>query len=107
MQLAHEDARRSLYSFPEAKVIVAKTDTTIGGHYHKLKEEVFILSEGSCVLWTPFGGAQPMAIGKLYAVPPETYHEFHLTQGSVLIGLNSRIYDASDDYRGENHVKDN
>jgi hypothetical protein len=40
-----------------------------------------------------------MQIGTIYSVKPGQYHEFHLSRGSVLIGLNSHPYDPSDDYR--------
>jgi len=104
MEPTHSDARRDLFSYPEAKLIVAKEDTVIGKHYHKLKEEIFILSSGKC---TVFFSANPIRVGtemkpgELHRVPPGIYHEFHLTKGSVLIGLNSCPYDASDDYRLE------
>jgi mannose-6-phosphate isomerase-like protein (cupin superfamily) len=96
---AHADERRDLYSFPEAKMIVAKKDTTIGGHYHAAKVERFILSEGSGSLRIDRKAPITMAVGKIYVVSPGEYHEFHLTAGSVLIGLNSAPYDPADDIR--------
>lgn len=98
MNLAHSDARRTLYSFPEAKLIEVKEDCTIGEHYHEIKEELFILSEGSAVLKTDKGYFQ-MRIGKIYRIAPGTYHEFQIKAGSVLIGLNSHTYTPADDYR--------
>jgi len=98
----HSDERRDLQSFPEAKVITLKKDATIGGHYHKLKDEHFILSEGAGYLRTGAGLEQwqePMQIGKIYTVKAGTPHWFDLTSGSVLVGLNSRPFDPSDDYR--------
>lgn len=105
MQLTHSDERRDLFSFPEAKMIVANQHTVIGKHYHKLKEEIFVLSSGICSLYlVPEDGLRGrlpifMQIGVQYRIPPMQYHEFRLTKGSVLIGLNSRPYDPSDDYR--------
>ena len=106
LQPIHSDDRRDLYSFPEAKLIRVKADTVIGRHYHMRKEEKFILSEGEAVLHLGHNDFEPdkiipMQIGRIYSVKPGQYHEFHLTRGSVLIGLNSQPYDPADDYRLE------
>jgi len=100
LQPVHSDERRDLYSFPEAKLIRAKMDTVIGRHYHMRKEEQFILSSGACDIVR--GGSPdraPMEIGAIYSVKPGEYHEFHIRRGSVLIGINSHVYDPADDYR--------
>lgn len=94
----HSDERRELHSFPEAKLIKAKKDTVIGKHYHLKKEEMFILSSGVCNM-TIDDKCFRMEVGAIYKVKAGQYHEFQLTEGSVLIGLNSRAYDPSDDYR--------
>jgi GDPmannose 4,6-dehydratase len=96
----HADDRRTLYSFPEAKLIEIKKDTVIGRHYHEKKEEKFILSSGAGEMRVN-GSRVAMEIGKIYTVKPGEYHEFHLKEGSVMVGLNSRPYDPSDDYRRE------
>lgn len=99
VQPTHSDERRDLHSFPEAKLIEVKKDTVIGRHYHMRKEEKFILSEGVGVLKLGVPAQViPMEIGRLYSVKPGQYHEFHLTRGSVLVGLNSHPYDPADDY---------
>lgn len=96
----HSDERRDLTSYPEAKVLVVKRDTVIGQHYHLKKIEQFILSEGEGALHLGVPAEIiAMQIGRIYSVKPGQYHEFHLTRGSVLIGLNSHTYDPSDDYR--------
>ena len=98
----HEDARRVLQSFPEAKLITAKMDTTIGGHYHQLKTEHFVLCSGTGQLRTRCRDEEmiiDMDIGEIYTVAPQVYHEFTLSEGSIMIGLNSRAYDPADDYR--------
>lgn len=96
----HSDERRDIETFPEAKLITMKQDATLGGHYHLRKTETFMLSEGSGVIAR---GAEevPMEIGKLYTIPAGTPHSFRLTAGSKLVGLNSKPYDPSDDYRTE------
>lgn len=96
----HEDERRTLTSFPEGKLIVAKKDTTLGGHYHKRKTERFVLASGTATM-TVDGKAGRMFEGVIYEVKPGELHSFELTAGSVMIGLNSEPYDPSDDYRLE------
>jgi GDPmannose 4,6-dehydratase len=95
----HEDHRRRLHSFPEAKLLEIKEDCTIGEHYHKVKTEKFILCEGQAELIIKGMDAQPMEIGKIYTVLPEQHHTFHVKTGSVLVGLNSMPYDPKDDYK--------
>jgi len=104
VQPCHSDDRRDLWSFPEAKLIEVKRDTVIGRHYHMRKEEKFILCQGSGLLKlgaidAAFRQIIAMQIGQVYSVKPGQYHEFHLSRGSVLVGLNSHAYDPSDDYR--------
>lgn len=98
---SHEDDRRTLQSFPEAKVIRAKKDCRIGGHYHLKKDEHFILSEGVGIMVTGLGvdgWSTLMERGEIYTVKAGTPHWFELTAGAVLVGLNSRPYDPTDDY---------
>lgn len=94
MIIKHEDDRRILESFPEAKVITAKVDCEIGNHFHKIKTEMFILSSGECLL-----NGDVMEIGKIYVVPPGVNHSFKIAKDSVLVGINSHPYDGSDDYK--------
>lgn len=103
--MIHEDERRILESFPEAKIIKVKQDCVIGEHYHKIKTEQFILCEGKCKLVVsnvegiPMKGSMNMKKGGLYIIQPNTYHEFHIEKDSVLIGINSHPYDPTDDYK--------
>jgi GDPmannose 4,6-dehydratase len=101
----HSDDRRDLQTFPEAKLITAKKDTVLGGHLHKRKTERFILSSGSAMLVTKEDDGtalmQTMGIGAIYTIEPGTWHEFRLSAGSVLVGLNSAPYDPADDYKLE------
>jgi GDPmannose 4,6-dehydratase len=95
----HSDARRDLYSFPEAKLLVCKADVVLGRHLHKRKQEMFVLSEGEGEMHLGMPPAvTPMQIGRVYTVEPGQYHEFHLKRGSVLVGLNSHPYDPADDH---------
>lgn len=101
LSTTHEDDRRTLQSYPEAKVLRLKKDTQIGGHYHKHKDELFILSKGSGTIWLGDEPPVEMEIGPIYEVKAGTPHWFQLTAGSVLVGLNSRPWDPADDH----HVK--
>ena len=100
LRTRHSDERRELTTFPEAKLIVAKADVTLGGHYHMRKVERFILSEGAAVLRINDSRTN-MVIGRIYTVERGEYHEFELQKGSVLVGLNSEPYDQADDHRIE------
>src|SRR5688572_23611080 len=91
----NEDSRRKLTSFPEGKMLEIKEDCVVGGHYHKIKTEWFVLSTGMARIVLN-GTAYDMGIGELWQVPPDTQHEFHITAGSILIGLCSHPYDETD-----------
>jgi len=95
----HEDHRRRLHSFPEAKLLEIKEDCVIGEHYHKIKTEKFILCEGEANLLIRGLDPQAMKIGKIYTVLPKQHHSFDIKAGSVLVGLNSTNYDPKDDYK--------
>lgn len=95
--MIHEDERRILESWPEAKVITAKQDCVLGGHYHKIKTEMFILTSGWAILRFIFS-EHVMEVGKIYRIEPKTLHSFEIGEGSVLIGLCSHPYDPTDDY---------
>lgn len=102
--MIHEDERRILESFPEAKIIKVKQDTVIGKHYHKIKTEYFILCDGECSVlhyrfWETPGKPDKMTKGELIIIEPMRYHEFHIKKDSVLIGINSHPYDPTDDYK--------
>lgn len=100
LSTGHSDDRRDLETFPEAKLIRAKRDCTIGGHYHLKKDEHFIISEGRGRMRIGVPGSHPeeMVIGKIYTVRAGATHWFDLDAGSVMIGLNSQSYDPGDDY---------
>ena len=100
--LSHEDERRKLFSYPEAKVLEVKKDCVLGRHFHKLKTELFILSTGECKI-TRNHITEVMELGKIYEVKPNEVHEFEIKEGSILVGLNSKSFDPSDDYKVTPH----
>jgi mannose-6-phosphate isomerase-like protein (cupin superfamily) len=95
--MIHEDERRTLEDWPEAKIITAKQDCVLGNHYHKIKTEKFIAVEGDIVMITD-GRKTVMEKGVMYTVEPLVHHSFVLKSGSVLLGICSHTYNASDDY---------
>lgn len=96
--MIHEDERRMLEDWPEAKIITAKQDCILGNHYHKIKTERFILSRGIGFIIVD-DKLTTMKIGKMYSVNPGQLHSFSLRKNAILIGLCSHIFDPSDDYK--------
>jgi quercetin dioxygenase-like cupin family protein len=96
--MIHQDERRILEDWPEAKIITAKTDCELGNHYHKVKTEKFVLVEGNGKM-TIDGYTKQMVKGSLYTVSPGMKHSFKLTEDSILIGLCSHPFDPTDDYK--------
>lgn len=101
--MIHEDERRILESFPEAKIIKVKQDCVIGEHYHKIKTEKFVLCEGYCTISgidnNGITFSEDMKIGYFYTIEPLKYHVFNIKKDSVLLGFNSHPYDPTDDYK--------
>lgn len=96
--MIHQDERRILESYPEAKIITALKDTVIGSHYHKIKTERFILVSGECEMLMESDRFE-MPIGQMFTVLPGIFHSFKIKKGSILVGINSHPYDSSDDYK--------
>lgn len=102
----HEDDRRKLYEwasgeFKIAKALVIKCPCSVGDHYHRHKDEVFLLL---------FGHASKIVIGEkewldvaapfACEVPRGTYHRFDLQGGSVLLGTATEAFAQSDEIPG-------
>lgn len=98
--MIHEDERRILEDWPcaEMKTIRAKKLCSVGNHYHKIKTERFILSQGWAEL-TIEGILIPMKIGVIHEIRPGERHSFELSADAILIGLCSHPYDPTDDYK--------
>ena len=95
----HEDNRRILEAYPEGKLIIAKTDCTVGQHYHNVKTEKFVALEGDIWIHRTGYATSLMLIGNIYEVLPNVKHSFNMKEGSVMIGLCSHPYDHNDDYK--------
>ena len=102
--LIHEDSRRTLIEwiadspFQSAKVVVAKSQQAIGGHYHRLKDEAFLLVSGVVVAAT-VGTVKFRDIRAPFRweVPAGVWHEFTLEPESVLLGVATQPFDLEDE----------
>lgn len=102
----HEDTRRRLIeldggTFKVCKALVAKDRCVVGDHYHRLKDESFLLLSGKAV-YVVIGGETWGNIAAPYEwhVPRGTYHRFEFTSGSVLIGVGTEPFDPADEIKG-------
>lgn len=103
LKLVSEDERRKLSEFGNGgtwkvcKILEFKKDSWVGNHYHKNKDEMFVLLEGSgtfVVEKTTFVKHAPYSV----LVSKGQYHAFNLMKGSVLICLATELHDPKDDY---------
>lgn len=104
LKTVSEDSRRKLSEFGEGrewkvcKVLEVKEDCWVGNHYHKLKDEMFLLIDGSGTFVLEEKTSVEHAPFSVF-VPRNTYHAFNLKKGSVLIGLATELHDPKDDYK--------
>lgn len=104
LNLVSEDARRKLFEFgggrnwKVCKILEAKEDCWVGNHYHKLKDEMFVLISGSGTFVIESKTIVEHAPFSLF-VPRGSYHTFNLKKGSILIGLATELHDPKDDYK--------
>lgn len=102
----HEDNRRKLIdwaagTFKACKVLVAKENCVVGEHYHRNKDERFLLLSGRA----PYVIIGDQTWGNIEApfvwdVPRGTYHRFEFTPGSVLVGVGTEEFDPEDEIPG-------
>jgi oxalate decarboxylase/phosphoglucose isomerase-like protein (cupin superfamily) len=102
----HEDSRRTLVewakgAFKVAKIVTAKSDCTVGDHYHRNKDETFYLHSGHARR-VIVGDAVQLSIDAPaeWNVPRGTYHAFDLAEGSVLLGTATEEFDPEDEIKG-------
>lgn len=102
--IKHEDERRILvdYPFPDGiksiKLVTAKDGCLVGNHWHKEKDEYFILLKGSGVAVTNLWDSKEMVVGEIISCPRGTPHTFKLVEGSQLLGLATELFDETDEY---------
>lgn len=100
----HEDERRTLIEwihdepFRSAKVVIAKSEQSLGKHFHKKKDETFLLLTGKAkrVIIGPTEETDVFPIRKWF-IPKGVKHEFVLEKGSILLGVGSEPFDPNDE----------
>ena len=112
LKLVSEDSRRKLFEFGEgiwkvAKYIEVSQDCEIGSHYHKEKDEFFLLIDGemeytlaskSDVSLTYYVYNRRVTAPFAISVPRGTFHTFKIKAGSRMIGLCSELFNKCDDH---------
>ena len=102
----HEDDRRKLHElsgdFKTCKAILVKQDSVLGDHFHRGKDEEFLLLHGRAAR-VVIGGKEwfDADAPQHWIVPRGTYHVFWLQAGSVLIGTATAPFDPADEISGE------
>ena len=99
----HEDDRRKLIEWSGGKVskaLIAKNGCIVGNHYHRNKEEKFLLLLGTGYVSIGMDAAKFVEAPVEFTVPPNTYHEFVLSEGSILLGVCSEEFDPADEIKG-------
>ncbi len=101
-----DDHRRTLIewvankAFCTSKVIIAKSSSPIGDHYHLQKNEQFLLISGMARR-VVLGATEEKNVlsPRVFDVPKGMYHLFELEPGSILIGVADKPHDASDEIK--------
>ncbi len=96
----HKDERRSMYEYraPITKILVVHSECVLGNHYHKEREETFVLLAGEGI--ANIGPKNfPMKLHEPIEVERGVMHSFQMGKGSVLLELASKEFDKTDDYK--------
>lgn len=100
----HEDDRRILvewvkdFPFRTCKAILVKKDSTLGGHLHREKDEVFYLLRGSGQVKLD-NEESPLHEGDIVFAGRGIKHTFKLVKDSILLEAGSKSFDPKDDYK--------
>jgi quercetin dioxygenase-like cupin family protein len=102
----HEDARRILIEwasgdFKVAKVLIAKAGCVVGDHYHRDKDEEFLLLSGSGRVQLGDTPSYEIVGPATVVVPRGTYHRFELSEGAILLGVGTAEFDQEDEIKGK------
>ena len=100
MSLQSKDKRRSLYEFeyPVTKILDIHKDCLVGNHYHKKRDETFILLRGRGISLID-DVTKDMGLHEEFAVRRGKLHSFYLFKGSLLLEFATKKYDPKDDYK--------
>jgi len=102
----NEDERRKLIEWIEnepfctSKVVIAKSRQAIGNHYHKHKNEKFLLLTGKA-FHVVLGDEERENVEApvMFDVPKGMFHVFELEPGSILLGVADKPHDPDDEIR--------
>jgi mannose-6-phosphate isomerase-like protein (cupin superfamily) len=103
----HTDERRTIIDWGEGqiatvKALTMKQDATVGDHYHRNKDEHFLLLSGHAYQIVIGGEVYKHVVGPAeFHVPRNTYHRFELMAGSILLGTASEAFDPTDEIKGQ------
>ncbi len=103
----HEDDRRKLIEwangdFKVAKALIAKSDCIVGDHYHREKDEKFLLLSGVANrVIIGDGSWDAVKAPAQFIVYRGSYHLFDLAEGSVLLGVATAEFDPGDEIKGK------
>src|SRR3990167_2349136 len=100
----HEDERRTLIEwikdepFRSAKVVIAKKEAELGNHYHRNKDETFLLLKGVAKR-VKIGDVEELNVEgpKKWIVLRNSPHTFVLERGAILLGVGSKPFDPKDE----------
>lgn len=99
------DERRKLYDWDvnfnckSIKLIYLNPGNTVGKHFHKKKDELFVLSNGNLKM-VKIGDTSYYEVKApaAWIIPKETYHEYFSEEQITLLCLASEKFDHSDDF---------
>lgn len=102
----NDDDRRTLIEwianepFCMVKVITVKSSEPIGNHYHRYKNEKFLLLTGRAIS-IQVGDDIKLNVDApvSFDVPKGVYHRFQFEPGSILLGVADKPHDPDDEIR--------
>ena len=103
--MRHEDNRRIIFdwangNFKSIKTVFIKEPINIGDHYHKNKDEHFMLVSGKFLeLQLGEGTLYNLEAPYIVKVDWGTYHRFVCEPGSILICGATEIFDKNDEIK--------
>ena len=103
--MKHEDNRRIIYdwangNFKSLKTVYVKEPINIGDHFHRNKDEYFMLVSGSFLeLQLGEGTLYNLEAPYVVAVPRNTYHRFICSPGSILVCGATETFDINDEIK--------
>lgn len=105
LKRVHEDNRRAIFEFGNGgnwkvcKYLEIKEDCIVGDHYHRKKDECFLLLNGEADVTLSNEPSLHLIAPCIINVARGTYHLFDIKKGSKLICLASEEHDHKDDHK--------